>query len=118
MNGTTNPNLKDLISDLKQKAIEEKAALWKRIASDLEKSTRNRRIVNLSRINRHTKANETIIVPGKVLGSGVLEHKVTIAAFSFSEGAIEKLKSQNCELMTINEMMSKNPKGAKVRIIG
>lgn len=116
--GPSNQHLVNLIADLKKKAIQDSSALWKRIATDLEKSTRNRRIVNLSRINRFTKENETIVIPGKVLGSGVIDHKVTVAAFSFSDGAVEKLKKQNCSMMTIPELMQKNTKTADIRIIG
>lgn len=116
--GPSNPHLRNLIAELKKKAIEDSSALWKRLATDLERSARNRRIVNLSRINRFTKDNETIVVPGKVLGSGIMEHKVTIAAFSFSDGAIEKLRKQDCATMSISELMQKKPKPSDVRIIG
>ena len=74
----TNQNLVSLVKELKTKAIESDTKLFKRIATDLEKPSRQRRIVNLTRINRFTKENEFIIVPGKVLGSGDLDHSLTI----------------------------------------
>jgi len=113
-----NPRLGNLIKELKKKSIDEKVKLWKRIASDLEKPSRQRRIVNLSRINRYTKENETIIVPGKVLGSGLLEHKLAIAAFDFSISAKEKIKSSGSEAISIEELMTKPVKGRRVRVIG
>lgn len=116
--GTTNPHLKNLIVELKKKAIVDSAPLWKRLATDLEKPTRNKRIVNLSRINRSAKENETVIVPGKVLGSGAIDHKVTVVAFAFSDGAVEKLKEQKCDMISISDFMNKNPKTSEVRIIG
>ncbi|MBW2997859.1 50S ribosomal protein L18e [Candidatus Woesearchaeota archaeon] len=116
--GPTNPHLVNLIADLKKKAIQDSSKLWKRLATDLERPTRNKRIVNLSRINRFTRDNETIVVPGKVLGSGMISHKVTIAAFAFSDGAVEKLKKQNCSIMSISELMQKSPKTSEIRIIG
>ena len=64
--GPTNPILIGLIEDLKKKSVEQKVNIWNKIASDLQRPTRNRRIVNLSKINRYSKENETIIVPGKV----------------------------------------------------
>jgi len=88
--GTTNPQMRDLINELKKKSIEHGVNIWKRIALDLEKSTRQRRIVNLYRINRYTKKDETVVVPGKVLSVGDLDHNVVVAAFSFSESALEK----------------------------
>ncbi|MBT5021473.1 50S ribosomal protein L18e [Candidatus Woesearchaeota archaeon] len=115
---TTNTLLKALVQELKKTSIVEEASIWKRIASDLEKSNRNRRVVNLSRLNRFTKANETVIVPGKVLGSGIISHSVTVAAFSFSDSAIEQLKQNKCTVVSIEDLMKKNPKGKDIRIIG
>ena len=116
--GTTNPHLKNLVAELKKKAIQDASPFWKRLALDLERPTRNRRAVNLSRINRFTKDNETIVVPGKVLGSGLLDHKITVAAFSFSEGALEKLKKQNCSTLSISELLQTKTKTSDIRIIG
>ena len=116
--GPSNMELVKLIALLKKQSNEQGVKLWKRIASDLEKPTRNRREVNLFRIDRHTKENEMIIVPGKVLGTGDLGHKLTVAAFNFSESALNKIKEAKGECITIEEMMQKNPKAQKLRIIG
>jgi large subunit ribosomal protein L18e len=116
--GPTNPHLRNLIIDLKRLSREQNVKLWKRIAQDLEKPTRQRRAINLSRINRYTKENETIIIPGKVLGSGLLAHKLTIAAYSFSAGAIEKINKVNAKAMYIKDLMKESIKGKGVRIIG
>ena len=116
--GPTNPLLRDLIGELKKRSNEQSVNLWKRIALDLEKPTRNRRAVNLSRINRHTLENETIIVPGKVLGSGTLNHKLTISAYQFSEQAKNKLKKSGAEIVPLLELSKDKPNGKKIRIIG
>lgn len=115
--GPTNQQLKSLISKLRELSSRENAKIWGRIADDLEVSSRDRRVVNLSRINIFVSDNESIIVPGKVLGSGLLDHKVNVAAFNFSKSAIEKInKVGSC--MTIDELIQKNPKGKGIRIIG
>ena len=80
-----NAQLQGLINEMKKVSSENKVNLWKRIASDLEKPTRRRRIVNLTRINKFALDNDNVIVPGKVLGNGELNKKLVIAAFSFSE---------------------------------
>jgi len=105
--------VKELIRKLKKLGRKEDVKLWKRVAQDLEKSVRSRREVNINKLNRVTKEGETVIVPGKVLGDGEIDHKVNVAAYKFSENAKNKLKC-----MTIEELMDKNPKGSKVRIIG
>lgn len=112
--GPTNQKLQSLIEELKKK----EARLWKRIALELERPTRKRRVVNLSRINRFTKENETVIVPGKVLGSGMLMHKVTIAALSFSGGAVEKISSSKSKAVTLEDFIKQDIKGKAVRILG
>lgn len=91
--------------------------MWTRIADDLEKPTRKRRIVNLYKINKHTNPNETVIVPGKVLGIGELDHKVTVAAWQFSENAAEKINKIG-KAIHIAQLFKESPKGKRIRIIG
>lgn len=112
--GPTNKHTKELIEEIRKVAAKENSDFWRRIARELSKSTRSRRNVNLSRIIKYSKAGETVIVPGKVLGTGVLTHEVHVAALNFSESAANKIKSR----MTIKELLQKNPKGKNVRIIG
>lgn len=118
MKGTTNQNLKSLVSGLKKQSYDQEAKIWKRVASDLEKPTRNRRVVNLSRLNRFTKEKETIVVPGKVLGSGSMSHSIVIAAFAFSESAREQIEKANGKCMSIHELAKQNPKGKDIKILG
>ncbi|MBI2545655.1 50S ribosomal protein L18e [Candidatus Woesearchaeota archaeon] len=116
--GPTNPIMQSLIQELRKTSSEQKIPLWDRIADDLEKPTRQRRAVNLSKINRFTEENEMIIVPGKVLGSGALSHKLTIAAFSFSAGALEKISKVQAKAISIKELMQQPIKDKRVRILG
>ena len=113
--GPQNPELISLIRTLKKLSNTEKVKIWKRIASDLEKSTKARRKVNIYKIDKYTKEGETAIIPGKVLSMGILNKNITIAAYQFSEAAKTKLKEN---AITIQELIKKNPKGKKLRIIG
>ncbi len=115
--GPTNVQLRYLLVELKKQAALGKIELWKRIAELLEKPSRQRRIVNIRRINKLTKSGEMIIIPGKVLGDGDLDHKITIAAFNFSSSAIQKLAQAKSEYLSIAELLKKTPKAEKVRII-
>lgn len=115
--GSTNPELMNLITQLKTLAIQENKKLWKRVASDLEKPTRSRRAVNLIRIDKYAKEDEIALVPGKVLAGGDLTKKTTIAAYQFSGQALDKINKVG-KAITIKELMKLNPKANKVRIIG
>lgn len=113
-----NVQIEGLIQELKKKSIDEKINIWKRIASDLEKPTRARRIVNLYNIDKNSKDNETVLVPGKVLATGNLNKKITIAAYTVSKKAQDKIKESGSNVVSIFELMEKNPKGKNVRILG
>ena len=110
----TNNVLLELVVELKKTSTSKKAGIWRAVADELMGPTRKMREVNLSKINRVTKENDTIVVPGKVLGSGQLDHKVNVYAFNFSESARQKLS----HALSIQELLKKNPKGTGVRIIG
>jgi large subunit ribosomal protein L18e len=109
--------LKQLISELKKLSIEKKVNLWKRVAEDLESSTRRHRIVNVYKLSRYAKADEIVIVPGKVLGTGDIDSAITVAAYKFSDEAERKIAAKG-KIMSIEELMKKNPTGKKVRILG
>ena len=112
-----NTQLESLTRSLKRLSIEKDCRLWKRIATDLEKPSRIRRMVNIYKIDAHAKEGETIIVPGKVCGDGELTKNVTVAAYQFSDSAKKKIE-QKGKAITIVELMQQNPQGAKVRILG
>lgn len=109
----TNPELKSLIRELRNLSRKENVKIWNAIAKQLEKSTRKMPAVNISKINKYCSNKDVIIVPGKVLSAGDLKKDVTIAAFQFSDKAKEKIKNH----LTIQELIKKNPKGSKIRIM-
>jgi large subunit ribosomal protein L18e len=113
----TNPRLTSLISLLKTTSRENEVNIWRDIADRLEAPSKNYAEVNLSKISRYAASGETIIVPGKVLGSGMLEMAVRVAALNFSESASEKIREAQGECMSIEQLISANPKGSKVRIL-
>ncbi len=114
----TNPELISLIKELKIKAKEEDAPIWKDIAERLERPNRLHAQVNISKIERYAKDNEFLIVPGKVLGAGILRKNVKIAAWSVSQKAKEKIEKAGGEVLSIRDAMKMNPKGSNMRIMG
>ncbi len=113
----TNPRLIRLIKTLRKASNKNNAKIWKVVAEKLAKPTRRRVEVNISKINRYAKENETIVVPGKVLGAGKLEKRVVVAAYAFSESAKRIIKEAGGEAITIEELLERNPKGSNVRIM-
>jgi large subunit ribosomal protein L18e len=108
----TNPVLVETIERLE----EEDAPIWSEVAQNLGKVNRERPEVNISQIERVTEEGDTVVVPGKVLGSGRLTKKVTVAAFDASRGARSHIED-NGDFMFIQDLVDDNPEGSEVRIV-
>lgn len=115
---TTNPELRELIIFLRKQSRENRVSIWRDIAERLAKPRRNRVAVNISRLNRYTQRNETVAVPGKVIGAGEMEHPITVVAFTFSEKAKEKIIASRGKCLSFFDLIKKKPNGSNVRIIG
>jgi large subunit ribosomal protein L18e len=113
----TDPNKIALIRHIKKAATQNDSRLWTKVAKQMSKSNRKQVVVNLSRINRISSSGEILLIPGKVLGGGSIDHTLEIAAESFSEKAQMKIENAGGQCLTIKELIRKNPKGSNVRII-
>jgi len=114
--GPTNYQLQLLLQELEVKA--QSSPLWRRVALDLQKPTRQRRAVNVYKIEQFARDGETILVPGKVLSVGDLKKKVAVAALTFSADAVRKITEAKGTVLSIHDLLLKNPEGKKVRILG
>jgi len=114
----TNPQLISLIRSLRKKAKGNKAKIWRDIAEDLSHSRKKNISINISKLNRYTQKDESVVVPGKVLGAGRMDHPINVAAFAFSRQAQRKILDAKGKCMSILELIEKNPKGSQVKIIG
>lgn len=112
----TSPRLSSLIAELKSVARDSGADVWHDVAGRLEKPRRTHAEVNLSRIERYANEDETVVVPGKVLGSGALQKSVTVAAVDFSSSAQTKIE-QVGETLQLEQAIEQNPEGSNVRVI-
>lgn len=115
--GPSNPVLSSLVKDVRSMGHKEKSKFLINLARMLEKPERRRANVNLSRIERNSKENDTVLVPGKVLAAGKLSKAVNVASFSFSGSAKEKIKGAGGKTISIRELVKENPKGRGVKII-
>ena len=110
--GPSNYYVRKLIRDLWKTRIK----IWKTVSKKLSGPRRNRVNANLYRINKKTKNNDIIVVPGKVLGMGELDHSLTIACLESSKTVKKKVESSGSKLISIEELLEHNPKGSGVKI--
>lgn len=94
-----------------------KSGFWMRVAELQHRAVRKRHGVNLSRLTRLTKANQSVVVADRVLGTGVLLHPLTIAALGFSGSARKGIEKAGGKAMAIAEMKAINPTGKDLTVM-
>lgn len=114
----TNQIVMGFVKELKQASAKNKAPIWLKLAEMAQKPGIARRIVNVGSLNSVTKDNDVIAVPGKVLGTGNISHKITLYSFSVSTAAAKKITAAGGKIINHSEMIAKFPTGKGVRIIG
>jgi len=107
-----------MIKDLKQASKKNEAPIWSRLAELAIKPSTSKRVVNLTRINKITKDNDVLFVPGKVLGTGNITHKIILSSFSMSTTAAKKIIQTGGTIRTYSDMIKKYPTGKGVMIFG
>lgn len=111
--GSTNIMVRKLI-DLLNK---QDKSLWQKVAEELEKPSRKRSYINIYKINKYSKPNEVIVVPGKVLGIGNIDHPVTVVALSFSKSAKEKIEKSGGKVMSLYKAVQEIKDFKNVRLM-
>ena len=95
-----------------------KVPIWKAVIRELSRSRSNRREVNVGQLAHVTKDKEVVVVPGKILGSGEISHKLTVWCINISEVATRKILDAGGKILPLDSLIKKYPDGKGVRIIG
>ena len=90
---------------------------WVKVAQIISGSRRKYLSTNLNEIDEKTREGDTIIVIGKVLGSGEINKKIRVCALDFSESAKKKLIKVKADLVTILEEINKNKNAEGIKIL-
>ncbi|GAB4313030.1 MAG: 50S ribosomal protein L18e [Promethearchaeota archaeon] len=94
-----------------------KRPIYREVSKRLLMPRRSHRVeANLARINQLTKEGDVIIVPGKVLGVGEMDHRITVASLGASKSALQKLEMAKCEHVDIATLVERNPTGSGVKL--
>ena len=104
--------------DLERHSKKSKQRIWSDASEAVLASRKNRPEVNVSDISRNSKDGAKILVPGKVLGLGAIDHKVTVGAFSFSKDARAKIKASGGSCLSVREFMDSNVSVRDVLLLG
>jgi large subunit ribosomal protein L18e len=66
---------------------------------------------------RDTGEGDVVAVPGKVLASGSLGADVTVAAFSFSDGAKAKIIAAGSRAVSLLDLLEEGVEPSRIRIL-
>lgn len=106
-----------LIIKLKRQSRNPGGRIWRTLYNDLQSARKTRVTVNVSDLQHHHTRGRVMVVPGKVLGDGIINDKFDVAAVSFSAQARAKIEGKGGQCLTLEEFMKKNPTGKNARII-
>jgi large subunit ribosomal protein L18e len=109
----TNQVVIQMVKTLRGASKKNNAPIWEKLAELALKPTRAKRTLNLGQID-----NDVIIVPGKVLGTGSLSHKITLCSFSMSSTGAKKILESGGKILDISQIIKNYPTGKGVKIIG
>ena len=114
----SNQVVKQMAKDLKKASTKNDAPIWSKLAEMAAKPSSARRTINVNKINDLTKDNDVVVFPGKVLGTGVISHKITLSSFSISNSAASKILEKGGKLISYSELIEQNPTGKGVVLLG
>lgn len=113
----TDPGTIWLIEHLRRISRENDAPVWRDVAYRLSRPRRTWAEVNVGELERFVGPGETVVIPGRLLGSGAVSRPVTVAALGYTRSAREKIERGGGKVMGIHELAGLNPKGSNVRIV-
>ncbi len=111
-----NKVLRSAIVLLERKGRSGRSAIWTEAARLLASGTVTWPEVNISRLSRVGEVS-AVFVPGKVLGTGNLDKKLNVGAFSFSASARSKIERAGGKALSVEEFVKKYPEGSGVALV-
>ncbi|HMK32111.1 MAG TPA: 50S ribosomal protein L18e, partial [Nitrosopumilaceae archaeon] len=107
-----------MVRELKGASKKNNAPIWSRLAELALKPSSAKRTINVGQIDKFVKDNDVIVVPGKVLGTGNISHKITLCSFSMSTSSAKKVLQSGGKILSFSELIKNHPTGKGVVIIG
>lgn len=114
---SSNPAARQAVVMLERAGKKNQAPIWLVASRRLGGPAAMKVQVNVGKLSRLAQSNDAMFVPGKVLGTGVVDKKIVIGAFSFSASAKGKIEASGGEALGVDEFIRKYPKGSGVRLV-
>ena len=112
-------NMKRTIINLRKKGRETKKNYFIALSNMLDTARRRRAKVNVFKLNILVKRHpeKIFVVPGTVLGYGILDKPIKVYAYKYSTGALDKIKSNKGSAKTLDDLIKENLEGKDIMIL-
>ena len=113
----SNPAARHAVVMLERAGKKNQAPIWLVASRRLAGPVSARVQVNVGKVSRVAQSGGAVFVAGKVLGTGIIDKKVVIGAFSYSATAKSKIEVAGGSALSVEEFLHKFPKGSGVSLV-
>ena len=114
----TNQVVLEMAKELRGASKKNNAPIWLKLSKLALKPSRARRVINLGQLDKFVNDNDIVVVPGKVLGTGNITHKITLCSFSISDSGAKKVTQSGGKVVEFAQLIKDHQTGKGVKIIG
>ncbi len=114
----SNPLLRETIVLLERQGRKKNVPVWRQASKSLAAGSSKGVEVNVGHISKYYATGDAVLVPGKVLGSGTVNKKLVVGAYSFSSAARKKIAEAGGLAVGISDLVKRYPDGSGVKIVG
>lgn len=94
-----------------------KRPVWSDVAKRLRKPRRVRAEVTLSRLDKVTTENQLVVVPGRIVSTGQVTHKMTVGYFAATKSALVRLKQAGVNALPLSQFLQKHGQEKSIKIV-
>ncbi len=94
-----------------------KKPVWKRVREILLQPKRREVEVNLRKLGKVTKKDDVVVVPGKILAVGSLDHPITLAYVDASKAALKGLEASKSKVMPLQKFLENDAEQKNIKIV-
>ena len=92
--------------------------IWKAVYELIDVAKRKGRKVNVAKLERLVPEGAYVVVPGKVLGGGIITKSVMVGALDFSSSAVEKIKKANGKAIYLDRFIKRYGRKEGLILVG
>jgi large subunit ribosomal protein L18e len=115
---SSNPIITGTLEKLEMLSKGQNKTFWTSVIEMVSRPNSRRSTVNVGKVSQLTKENDIVLIPGKILGDGLVDHAITVGALFMSKSAGKKIVAAGGSVLNLVEFAEKYPDGSKIIVMG